>query len=90
MVKDEMPKWDMDLEIKKISEDETKKETKTIVRFKGADAKTNLEIALTLKGDCNAVKNLLSEMRAVKAGDLVTVYLGNKQTVLEQFGKKKE
>ena len=82
-------KWTMDMTVKKIIDTESEDKFTARVLLRGSDTVNDVGVALDIIGPSDKVKQLLSALRVVKSGNLITMTLVNNQSTLADFDEKK-
>ena len=87
---DKKPTWTREVTIKKMMDVETENKVVARVLMRGIDQPNEIEFALDVVGPSDKVKEMLSSLRAVRPGALLTLTLANNQTTLSTFTGDKE
>jgi anti-anti-sigma regulatory factor len=82
-------KWTMDMTVKKIIDTESEDKFTARVLLRGSDTVNDVGVALDIIGPSDKVKQLLTALRVVKSGNLITMTLVNNQSTLADFDEKK-
>ena len=82
-------KWTMDMTVKKIIDTESEDKFTARVLLRGNDTVNDVGVALDIIGPSDKVKQLLTALRVVKSGNLITMTLVNNQSTLADFDEKK-
>lgn len=82
-------KWTMDMTVKKIIDTESEDKFTARVLLRGNDTVNDVGVALDIVGPSDKVKQLLTALRIVKSGNLITMTLVNNQSTLADFDEKK-
>jgi hypothetical protein len=82
-------KWTMDMTVKKIIDTESEDKFTARVLLRGNDTVNDVGVALDSVGPSDKVKQLLTALRIVKSGNLITMTLVNNQSTLADFDEKK-
>jgi anti-anti-sigma regulatory factor len=79
----------MDMTVKKIIDTESEDKFTARVLLRGNDTVNDVGVALDIVGPSDKVKQLLTALRIVKSGNLITMTLVNNQSTLADFDEKK-